>query len=366
MKNISILIYSLASGGAERQVSILLAELIEKYNITLFLMNDFIFYDIPKDVKVVLLENSSPTESAVMKLLKLPFLGWKYKKYLQDNNIDISLSFMNRPNYINAISKIFGSGIKVILSERAMPSLQHKNGLQGKINKFLIKYLYNSADFVVTNSKGNQYDLKLNFRIQNSKVIYNAVSLTECSMCANNKFIFITVGRLDRGKNHKLLIESWKQLNINAELWLIGEGPLRKDLEKIANKNIKFLGKQKDVNKFLAQAHCFVFSSNYEGFPNVLLEALACGLPIVSTDCKSGPREILAPKSDFSQQTESIEIAEYGILTKLESVQYLKQAMQIIYKDEKLRKFFGEKAKTRAKDFDIKHIVNQWKMVINS
>jgi len=78
-KKIAILIYSLASGGAERQVSILLKELREEFNITLVLMNGTIFYEVPKEVKIIFLEKSKANENGFIKLLKLPILGWKYK-----------------------------------------------------------------------------------------------------------------------------------------------------------------------------------------------------------------------------------------------------------------------------------------------
>lgn len=233
-KKLSILIYSLASGGAERVVSVLLDELKEKYEITLFLMNDTIFYDIPKNIKIIYLENSNPSESGIKKLLKLPVLAWKYKKL---NDSDISVSFMNRSNYINIIAKILEFKSKVIISERAMPSLQHKNGVQGFINKFLIKRLYRKADIVIGNSKGNCRDLVNNFNIQEVKTIYNLIDLKiikelskECVNYRDEKFTFITIGRLDRGKNHKILIESME--DIDAKLYIIGDGELRDTLEK--------------------------------------------------------------------------------------------------------------------------------------
>jgi N-acetylgalactosamine-N,N'-diacetylbacillosaminyl-diphospho-undecaprenol 4-alpha-N-acetylgalactosaminyltransferase len=82
-KNISILIYSLASGGAERQVSTLINKLKNKYHIVLVLMNDTIFYDIPADTKIIYLEKSNGNENGIKKLLKLPYLGWKYNKILK-------------------------------------------------------------------------------------------------------------------------------------------------------------------------------------------------------------------------------------------------------------------------------------------
>ena len=357
---ISILIYSLASGGAERVVSILLKELSQKYEIELVLMNDTIFYEVPKNVKVTFLENSNPNESGIKKLLKLPFLAYKYSKIKSD----ISISFMNRPNYINVLSNLFKKS-KTVISERGTPSEYYKYGLFGIVSKFLIKTLYKKADVVIANSKGNSFDLKHNFGISDVKVIYNSIEKKDCENKENNKFIFITVGRIDEGKNHKLLIESFNELDLDAELWIIGEGPLKKDLEKIANQNVKFLGKQKDVYKFLSKADCFVFSSNYEGFPNVLLEAMSCNLPIISTDCKSGPREILAPRSDFLNQTDSIEVCEYGILVQVGNKKYMKQAMKIIYENKELRYNFKQISNKRLDEFITNNIIKKWERVIN-
>ena len=150
---------------------------------------------------------------------------------------------------------------------------------------------------------------------------------------------------------------------------MIGDGYLREKLEeKVRKENLEnkiiFLGRQKDVFKFLAKSSCFVLSSDYEGFPNVLIEALACNLPIISTDCISGPREILAPNSDFTKQTKFIEIAEYGILAPIGDVDKLAEAMRIIYEDEDLRKEYSKKAKFRAKDFDVRKIIKEWEIVI--
>jgi len=361
MKKLTILIYSLASGGAERVVSILLKELSQKYEIELVLMRNNIFYDIPKNVKVTFLEDSNPNENGIIKLLKLPFLAYKYSKIKSD----ISISFMNRPNYINVLSNIFKKS-KIIISERIAPSQEYKNNnLKDKISKFLIKTLYPKADIVVPNSKYIAYELETIFNVQKTKVIYNPIIKKECNPQRNDKFIFIHIGRMEIQKNHKLLINAFNELNIDAELWLIGDGYLKNELENLANKNVKFLGRQKDVYQFLTKADCFVFSSDYEGFPNVLLEALNCNLPIISTDCKSGPREILAPNSDFTIQTDSMEIGEYGILVKVGDKKYLKKAMRFMYENKELRYNFENKAKKRIKEFKIKNIISEWERIVN-
>lgn len=249
------------------------------------------------------------------------------------------------------------------------------NSLQSLINKKLVK-LYNFADLVISNSKENSLDLIKNFNIKtNIKTIYNLIdikSIKEKSQqeidIKKRRFTFVTIGRLDAGKNHKLLIEAIK--NMEADLWIIGNGVLMDNLELIIDNlglqdKVKLLGRQKNPYKFLDKADCFVFGSNHEGFPNVLLEALACGLPVISTDCKSGPREILAPDSDFSKQTKDIEFAEHGILTPVKDIKKMTEAMQKILNDKQLRYNYTKKAPTRVKEFDVEILIKEWEKVLD-
>ncbi len=374
MKELSILIYSMGSGGAERQVSILLKELSKKYEIQLVLMNDAIFYEIPKNICVKYLEKSKPNENGVIKLLKLPLLGWRYKNIAK--NSDISLSFMTRPNYINIFAKLFGSKIKTIVSERSYFSIQYgyKN-LQSIANRYLVK-LYNYADVVVTNSKENAKDLSENFSIKSPiDMIYNAIDISyvlkqkrEYVDIEKKHFTFVTIGRIDRGKNHNLLLEAVAKLD--ASLWIIGEGCLMDNLKfKIENLGLKdrvrLLGRQKNPYKFLSKADCFVFASSHEGFPNVLLEALACGLPVISTDCKSGPREILAPSTDYIELRD-IEMAEYGILTPVGDAKTMTKAMEIMIKDAKLRDIYRRISSKRVENFEIHKVIDKWNLMLKS
>ena len=213
-QRVAILIYSLASGGAEKQVSLLLKYLSNKYKIYLVLMNNTIFYEIPKNIEIAYIEQSSPRESGVKKFLKLPFLSLKYKKFLKKNKIDISISFMNRPNYINALAKI----TKTILSERISPLNEYKtNSTKNIVNRFLINVLYKKADLVIPNSKRTALELRNFFNIKNIKTIYNMIELPKCKK-ENNEFIFIHIGRFEPQKNHFLLFEAFKQADLNAKL----------------------------------------------------------------------------------------------------------------------------------------------------
>ncbi len=371
-KNLSILIYSLAGGGAEKVTSILLNNLIQNYNVKLFLMNDTIVFDIPKSIDIIYLEKSSPSENSIMKLLKLPFLALKYKRLA---NCDISLSFMNRSNYINVLAKLFGLKSKVIISERATPSIQHKMGIQGKVNRFLIKHLYNKADLIIANSQGNKKDLSDNFNINNTTVIHNPVDLetikklsTEAVDFNFDKFTFVTVGRLDQGKNHSLLIESMKECNAN--LIIIGDGVLKDELhqkviEAKLDDKVFLVGFDSNPYKYMAKADAFIFASLYEGFPNVLIEALACELPIISSDCLNGPREILS-NTNVINNDKILDLVQYGILVPVNNKQENIKAMQLIIKDDLLRKNYKKLSLMRAKDFSKEKILQQYIEVINN
>ncbi len=368
-KKIAILVNDLDSGGAERVVSVLLDMLHSRYEITLFMMHNIIFYNIPKDIKVVIVGNSKLKDSGVIKLLKLPFIAWRYRKLNRESSI--SLSFLSRANYINIFAKLFGMKGKIIVSERSMPSLQYRGSIQGHINRVLIRLLYNRADIVFANSKGNALDLIENFNIKNVKVIYNIFNIDRIinlskryAILDSSRFNFITIGRLDDGKNHKLLIDAIRE--IDANLYIIGDGVLRDSLvEHIINLGLEekvfMLGKEKNPYKYLSKANSFVFASNREGFPNVLVEALACGLPIISTDCKSGPREILAPDTNETLQLDSkIEIARYGILTPINSIENMREAMRLIINSKKLRDEYKKKAIKRAMEFDKSRVIESF------
>ncbi len=373
-KKLSILVNDLDSGGAERVISILLDMLNSRYDITLYMMHNIIFYDIPKDIKVVVINGSKLEDSGVIKLLKLPLLAWRYKRLNQ--NSAVSLSFLSRSNYINIFAKLFGMKGKVVVSERAMPSLQYNNSLQGYINRFLIKTLYKRADIVFANSKGNAVDLINNFKIEDVKVIYNIFNIDRIvnlsnryALLDNSRFNFITIGRLDEGKNHQLLIKAIKE--IDANLYIIGDGVLREELESLIKElnledRVFLLGKHKNPYKYISKADCFLFASKREGFPNVLVEALACRLSVISTDCQSGPREILAPESDVNfQLREIVEVANYGILVPINSKEKMVEAMEVIKNSQKLRDSYKEKSLKRAMEFNKEIIIDEFIKIID-
>lgn len=308
-RKVSILIHSLTGGGAERVVSLLVNHMNHLgYSPSLvFLFND-IKYEINKEVECVYLSKMNRNQNMLINLLKLPYFAYKYSQFLKKNNISLSLSFLPRPNYINVISNFFWKKSIIIINERSYPSQEYAGfSIKSIINKLLIITLYRKSNLVVTNSLGNAIDLSNNFYVDKLKIktLYNPIDLDKINNCEviddfydKNYVNFITVGRVDRNKNQDFLIEVIHSLKrSDVKLYIVGEGVLKNHLIKKVDKlglknNIIFVGHVKNPYKYMKGADAFLFSSKSEGFPNVLLEAIACGLPVITHNCKSGPDEI--------------------------------------------------------------------------
>jgi N-acetylgalactosamine-N,N'-diacetylbacillosaminyl-diphospho-undecaprenol 4-alpha-N-acetylgalactosaminyltransferase len=363
---LAVFISSLQAGGAERVVSLLIPEFLKTYDVTLILLQKKIAYSIPNDLSMVVLRDYS---RYLGRFLALPLFAWQYRKVCRTLEIDVSLSFLNRPNYIAVLAKLMGLHVRMVISERAMPLLQHRSGLSGWVNRRLIAYLYPKADAVIANSRQNAWTIQKTFNVDHCHTVYNPVmSQVPTVLPKNARFTFVSVGRLDKGKNHHVLIEAMRDLD--AQLWIIGEGTLKQVLQRQIdelklNDKVTLLGYQKDPYAWLSQANAFVFSSLHEGFPNVLLEALSCGVAVISTDCCFGPREILAPKSDTSHQLKSgVEEAEFGLLVPINDAEAMQKAMQKMMDDEMLYEYYRTQALKRASDFAIMPIVEQWRSIL--
>ncbi|WP_411895050.1 glycosyltransferase [Winogradskyella sp. A2] len=371
---LGILIYSLAGGGAERVVSHLVSYCHDNnINVQLILMNTNMEFKVPDGIKIHYIERSRYNESGILKALKIPLLAYKYAKLVKKLQLTHSLSFLTRPCLINILSRKFTThNFKLIANERAYPSLQYSyKGLQSTFNKIMIKALYNRADLLIANSNGNAKDLVDNFGVLSEKmrVIHNPIDLDKLEEIKpisdffdNTKFNVITIGRLDEGKNHKMLIEAINKLkNPDIKLYIFGEGFMRNELEDDINRlNLKdqvfLMGFDPNPYRYLKSANLFIFGSNHEGFPNVLLEAMACQLPILSTNCKSGPNEIMKLKS----HEEDIMITDYGILVPIKNATLMAKGIKYFLKSNSYRENCITNGKIRINDFDKNHILSKY------
>jgi glycosyltransferase involved in cell wall biosynthesis len=366
-KKIIIFAMSMGSGGAERVISLLLPKLIQDYKVTLFLFFNNLHYPIPEEVDLITV-SSKKSLSFSDRLLILPKVITKYRNLLKKENPAVSLSFLTQPNLINGMLKKKFPQTKFILSERNYPSIEYRSSaFRYHLYQILIKKYYSAADTVFSNSKEINKDLVDNFGVKNKmKVLYNPVQTFSVNAyrLRDGQFKIISVGRLIPVKNHVLipealsLIEDSERNNMTLEI--VGEGFLRNVLEEFKAKiNLLLSGNSNDVNKHLSEADCFVLSSNSEGFPNALLEAMAMGLPVISTHCKSGPSELLGfdesesiAKGDFAE-------GEYGILINVNDPEGLKKAILFLYNTPEKRQMYSELSFRRSQDFSLANIYGE-------
>jgi glycosyltransferase involved in cell wall biosynthesis len=395
---IYFLINSLSGGGAESVAIRLTKHLpVDKF----ILLEQDIKYQLDKHI--IFLSNHTTGTNPIYKTLSIPFYAYKLSKTI--NRGCIVVSFLERANFVNVFSNFFKRH-KTIISVRMNQQTGH-NGLR-KLNKILVKTLYPKADLIVAVSKGVMQSLiELGVDQKKIKVIYNPFPIGNIENLAKEELdeyepifanpVLINSGRLTKQKGQWYLIRIFKDLkekHKDLKLVILGEGGLKNYLVELSKNlglktfvwdkdklsedfDVYLLGFQKNPFKFIVRSRLFVFPSLWEGFPNALVEAMACGVTVISSDCRSGPREILAPNTDFKYQTKKPEFTEYGILMPVFEVKFKtakepldeneKIWIEVINKildDEKLIKHYSEKAKQRAENFRIENIIEDWKEIL--
>ena len=389
-KKIIFLIPTLSLGGGERVVSELSLNLPESIEKVIVLFKKEISY--PYKGRIISLDIPLPLKSSFLKVYHYFFGLLKFKKIITSEKPDYVVSFGHPANIMNILSRlgVFASRTTLATSgSRAIVRVDNfysssLPGFSGSIYKFLIKILFNRAEAIVDVSKESARDLVEHFGVRENKikVIYNPLNIKEIERLAKEPLseshqaifknpVIINMGRLNLQKGQKYLIGSFAKIKKkvkNAKLVILGKGELEDSLRDLSEKagikdDIYFLGWQANPFKFLARSKIFALSSLWEGLPYVVLEAMACALPIVSFDCKSGPREILSPASDFSHQAKDIEYAEYGVLVNPGDEDMLSQAVVKMLSDDHVLERYKEKSKKRAIEFDIKNIIQEWEFL---
>jgi glycosyltransferase involved in cell wall biosynthesis len=395
VKKIFFLINSLSTGGSEKVVAELAQQLSHKAHVKVFTVIGSAREANGVEVKAI--SNLSSISRAFLfqkRLIK------EFASITSSEKPDIVVSFLELSNLVNIHAKETGSHkYKCVISVRANPSYVYEKGIYGMVFRNLIKNNYHKANLVITNSKLSKKDLEKNFNVSEKKtfVSYNPLNLAEAQKKAKEKLppmfshiwnrknkVIISVGRLTYLKAHDLLLQSFAKLRAkekNAHLVLVGDGELEHDLKVLAAKldvaaNVHFIGAQANPYRFVARSDIFVFTSLYEGFPNAVLEALAVGTPVVSVDCRSGPREILSPKTNPFDVAKGVELGEYGVLVppfggvnnKFEverREELLKEAIINVLNTPKLKKKYEAAGKRRARDFDAKKTAEEFYKIIN-
>ena len=350
MKRHIFFIGTLRNGGAERVVSMLASRMAEQGIDTEVLMyyDKPVFYEVSPKVKLTVVEKESGTKSKVKNLFWL-------RKYFKQNAKAV-ISFL-APFNIMAIAANLCNGTPIIAADRNDPTRVPSKLLIRKVRDFLYRF----ADGIVVQTLKNKAYFSKAVQ-KKSIVIYNPVDLkddTGAALKETKEKKIVTAGRLMPQKNHKMMIRAFAEVMKNHpeyELVIYGDGPSDTELNNLVKElgissNVSFPGNVKDLHDRIKSAELFVLSSDYEGMPNALIEAMCLGLPVVSTK--------------VSGATDLVKHGENGLLVDCGNCKQLEEAIDSLLSDpEKMNKFAKESVKL-SNELKVDVIVREWMDYIN-
>ena len=335
-------------GGAEMQVVELLLELQKcGHSVRLISLTP------PVDLIDKLISNDIPVVSLGMKSkLALPMAAFKLAMLIRQNSPDIVNSHMFHANIlVRFVRALLGRRSSIICTAHSV-----REG--GSARDWLYRLTNKLSDLntVVSDAARQRFINDKVFPPEKTLTVYNCINIDHFCIIdrqGRKRFRWITVGRLVKIKNQLLILQAMMQLP-HSELIIVGEGEERLTLQTFIDQNslserVTLLGKKDNVVDYYHDSDAFVLASDYEGFALVVAEAMACGLPVVATDC-GGPAEIIGNGQDF------------GITISVNDVHHLTAAMQQIESlDIEQRKGSGYRARERViEKFSAKKIVSQW------
>jgi len=356
-KHIAFVIYSLDSGGAERVVSTLANYFSKIYKVTIItIIKKPSFYKLDPTINLkYCLEDTAPSQTTLGALKNNLNLIKILRKQFRSNKIDIVLSFMTTSNVISIIAAK-SLRLPCIISERSNPYIYTHNSFWNT----LIRLTYKKANALVVQSKLiNDYYEKI---VEANKIIIlpNPISKdlsAKKENFLNRKKIILNVGRLDKNKSQDLLIKAFANINhADWQLVFAGDGHLLetyKNLVKDLNiaKSVSFVGNVNGIETYYNTSSIFAFTSKSEGFPNALVEAMYFELACISTDCPTGPAEV-------------IEDNENGFLIEVNDQKALENKLNQLMTNKMLRNTFGKKAYETVKAFETKSVAEKWHKII--
>ena len=343
-------------GGAERVMSVLANEWHRMGIEVRFFLTDtppVSAYPLDKEIEIV-----SSFEAAQKSRLQQPVSVREIRKECIRWKPDAVISFYNDVCALTAIA-IMGLHIPLIYSERNDPSKVN----QRFADKIYRRIVEQKADAFVFQTEGAKclYPERVQ---KKGTVIINPMDTSEFPYhnYENEELCIVSVGRLEPQKNQAVLIEAFSRIEKSFpdySLVIYGEGSLREQLnnlilEKDLQNRVLLPGVKPTVQKYIQNASLFVLSSDYEGIPNALIEAMAIGLPCVSTDCSPGGERKL------------ITSEENGLLVPCGDVEQLADAMERMLRDRGLAEKCGNNARKIREQVDVTTIANSWLDFVNS
>jgi glycosyltransferase involved in cell wall biosynthesis len=371
-RRVLLIINSMGGGGAERVVATVANYLHRtlRWSVTILtLERGPVRYKLAPGVEVRSLHGTYLT-TGFWNVVGVPILAVELAWFLRRHQTDSVMSFLVRSNLILVLTRWLGNRRPIIISERcATDTLYPGDTLKSRMMRVLIGLFYPFAEKIVAISNGVKAALmRLGVDGSRVQVIYNPQNLDEITSAvspvppqasAGQPFKIAAVGRLTEQKDYPTLLRAIRQLcddGVNARLIVFGEGPDAKALKALAarlnlQERIEWRGWIASPHASMSECDAFVLTSRWEGFGNAIVEAMACGLPVICTDCQSGPREILAD-------------GEYGQLVPVGDSAAVATAIRRLVDNPHLRASFRARGLERAREFDMLRVAGQYAEVL--
>lgn len=346
-EKIFLVLATLKQGGAERVMSELANQWAsEKYDVHLILLaNSEHFYNLHENVtRITLGLNHSSFTQKIFAVINVII---KLRQLLKKERPDFVLCFGPKYNIMTIVAGRF-LNLNIFVSDRSNPKRRPEFYIH-----LLRKLTYRFATGIIAQTSLAKEILGKSTKNRNIKVIPNPIKKINEYPHLKRENIILNVGRLVPEKGQKYLIESF--FNIKDSSWklvILGEGPLQIQLEDQIERlgiqdRVYMPGAVKNVDEWLAKSSIFAFSSISEGFPNALLEAMSSGLPCVSFDCDSGPRDVIMNGKN-------------GFLISPRDTEEFKRALELLINNQTLRISLGNEAEITASKFDTEFIAEQY------
>jgi len=356
-----VFIYNLHGGGAERVTVNLVNHWAEKgWQLTVVTMvgpgTDF--YTLNYRVKRISLNLDADSHNPISALKHNLKRVLALRQILKQETPDVALSIMTSANCLLALAG-YRTGIPLIGSERIYPPLMPID----KAWNWLRRKTYPMLDVVVSLTQKSAVWIEKNTGARHVRIIPNAVFFplpdNEPKILpermSENKMLVIAVGRLHPQKGFDRLINAFGKAADRISGWrlvILGEGPERQYLESLVKRlNLDSLvtlpGAAGNIADWYKAAELFVLGSHFEGFPNVLIEAMAHGLPVISVDCDTGPRDIIRNGKD-------------GLLVPQDDEEALVKALVRLMKDGEFRATLAANAIEVRQRFSVEKVDALW------
>ncbi|WP_179354451.1 glycosyltransferase family 4 protein [Winogradskyella vidalii] len=358
-KKIAFVIGALTPGGAERVISTLSNQLIEKFEVTIFTFTKSNpFYRLDSRIKIIPCFDKIEKPKSIFHSLRLNYsLVKRLTTLVNQEKVNLLIGFITSANIIATIAAKFNR-IPCLISERNDPL---KKDIP-RLWLLLRKRIYPMANNLIVQTERVKNIYTKMLKSKRITVLANPISSDLSKLRTNNpirKKIILSVGRLNDDKRQDKIINAVHDLGLKEwKVLLIGNGPNKDKLNALIKSynlthQIKILSGIKDIHNYYSEASIFVFTSKAEGFPNALLEAQYFGLPCISTDCNYGPSELI---------TDGVN----GFLVPVNDQEVLKQRMQQLINDKNLQEQFSKKGKENTENFTSGKVTAKWEALINN